>query len=477
MATRLQEAEHLAALERVIAAFAKSATIDEIAAAAKLPVSRRTLQRRLAALVALGRIVSEGQTRALRYRATTPTVTPPPVTPNRPRDTSVVPLSPPGAEILQLVSRDSLQRTPVGYQRAFLDGYRPNETAYLTAAEKQKLLALGKAQGPEQQAGTHAQNILNRLLIDLAWNSSRLEGNTYSLLDTERLLANGAEAEGKSATDAQMILNHKAAIEFLVQDADHIAFNRATILNLHALLSENLMIDPNSVGRLRTTPVGIGGSVYHPLAVTQLIAENFDQVLATAQAIRDPFEQALFAMVQMPYLQPFEDVNKRTSRLAANIPFIRGNLSPVSFVDVPRALYTQAVLGVYELNRTDLLKDVFIWAYERSAGRYAAIAQTIGEPDPFRLRHRQALRTLIGDIIRARTDKTRAAKYVATWAAAHVAEPDRARFIEIVETELLALHEGNYARYQVRPTEFEAWYKVWTARPAIKPRPAVRTKP
>src|ERR1700739_5081638 len=101
----------------------------------------------------------------------------------------------------------------------------------------------------------------------------------------------------------------------------------------------------------------------HPLEVPQLIEENFDQILATAAAITDPFEQAFFVMVQIPYLQPFDDVNKRVSRLAANIPFIKGNLSPLSFIDVPRALYMEALLGVYELNKIDLLRGVFIWAY------------------------------------------------------------------------------------------------------------------
>ena len=105
-------------------------------------------------------------------------------------------------------------------------------------------------------------------------------------------------------------------------------------------------------------------------------------------------------MVQLPYLQPFDDVNKRVSRLAANIPFIKGNLSPLSFTDVPRSTYTDAILGVYELNEADLLKDVFIWAYERSADRYAAVRQSLGEPDPFRLRHRAALREIVGEVIR-----------------------------------------------------------------------------
>ena len=156
-----------------------------------------------------------------------------------------------------------------------------------------------------------------------------------------------------------MILNHKDAIEFLVGTAEDIGFNRYTILNLHATLANNLLADPTAAGRLRHIAVGIERSAFHPLEVPQLIEECFDQVLATASAITDPFEQAFFVMVQLPYLQPFDDVNKRVSRLAANIPLIKGNLSPLSFTDVPRDIYTEAVLGVYELNEYELLKDVF----------------------------------------------------------------------------------------------------------------------
>src|SRR3546814_2655050 len=110
-------------------------------------------------------------------------------------------------------------------------------------------------------------------------------------------------------------------------------------------------------------------------------------------------------MVQLPYLQPFDDVNKRVSRLSANIPLIKGNFSPLSFTDVPRGTYTEAILGVYELNRVDLLRDVFIWAYKRSAARYAAVRQSLGEPDPFRLKHSDALRTVVAEIVRAALDR------------------------------------------------------------------------
>ena len=109
-----------------------------------------------------------------------------------------------------------------------------------------------------------------------------------------------------------------------------------------------------------------------------MIEECFDQILATASAISDPFEQAFFVMVQLPYLQPFDDVNKRVSRLAANIPLIKANLVPLSFEDVPRQLYTEAMLGVYEMKRIELLRDVFIWAYGRSAARYAAVRTVSG---------------------------------------------------------------------------------------------------
>ena len=258
----------------------------------------------------------------------------------------------------------------------------------------------------EQPAGTYAKQILNRLLIDLSWNSSRLEGNTYSLLDTKRLIDLGEEAEGKGRREAQMILNHKDAIEFLVSTADEIGFNRYTILNLHALLANNLLADPDAAGRLRHIGVGIARSVFHPLEVPQLIEECFDQILASASAIADPFEQAFFVMVQLPYLQPFDDVNKRVSRLAANIPLIKGNLSPLSFEGVPRGLHRRDPWRL-RAEPGRVARGVHL-GLRASAARYAAVRQSLGEPDPFRLKHRAALREVVGAVIRGRMDKRQA---------------------------------------------------------------------
>ena len=128
---------------------------------------------------------------------------------------------------------------------------------------------------------------------------------------------------------------------------------------------------------------------------------------------------------------------------------------------MPRTLYTDAILGVYELNQVDLLKDLFIWAYERSAARYVAVRQSLGEPDPFRFKHSAALRQIVGEVVRGRMDRKTAAAHIASWVDKNIPEAERERFRDMAEAELLSLHEGNFARYQIRPSEFAAWEQVW----------------
>jgi Fic family protein len=453
--------EALIAIEDAVRRNPNSVSAPEILHALATPVPQRTLQYRLKHLVTQNRLVMDGEGRWARYRMPDTAIN---ASAREDAEEPIIPLSEAGTVIRDYVRQALRARNPVGYDRKFLDRYRPNSSSYLTKKDRTHLAAVGRPQIAEQPAGTYAKQILNRLLIDLAWNSSRLEGNTYSLLDTKRLIELGEEAKGRAHLEAQMILNHKDAIEFLVGAADEIGFNRYTILNLHAILANNLLADPTAAGRLRYIAVGIERSAFHPLEVPQLIEESFDQTLATAAAISDPFEQAFFVMVQLPYLQPFDDVNKRVSRLAANIPLIKRNLTPLSFTDVPRQTYTEAVLGVYELNKIDLLKDVFIWAYERSAARYAAVRQSLGEPDPFRLRYREQIRELVATLVRTRVDRQDAATRIAAWSKREIDPSDREHFAEIVEAELTGLHEGNFARYRIRPSEFAAWRQVWEAR-------------
>jgi Fic family protein len=450
--------QELEIIRKTLERFGEGISLDTIKETSGLEIETRTLQRRLDKLKEAGIVATFGKTRSTLYYLTQPSVAQNNVV-NEER-VIPIPLSHEGKEVRKAVSGPLTVRRPVGYDRDFLLSYRPNKDSYLTPDDKRKLADLGKTVRLDQPAGTYAKEILQRLLIDLSWNSSRLEGNTYSLLDTQQLISLGKVADDKTAAEAQMILNHKDAIEFMVQSADEIGFNRYTITNLHALLSNGLLPDSAASGRLRVLGVGIGHSVYIPLNIPQQIEEMFEIMLGKAGAIQDPFEQAFFIMVQLPYLQPFDDVNKRVSRLAANIPLNAHNLAPLAFVDVPEDLYVQGMLGVYELNRIELLKDVFIWAYERSAFRYAALRQSLGEPDTFRLKYRDDIRSLVAQIVSNAIPADEAGKMIRNKAATLPAV-DRAKFVEVVDTELLSLHEGNFARYWIRPSEFVEWKRVW----------------
>lgn len=456
-----------AAILEAVKAFPHGAALGEIEAALAEPVPRRTLQFRLRSLVNTARVITTGEGKAIRYSLPSKET----LVAAKSQIKSLIEesqfnLSKESMALRRYLSQPAAGRKPTGYNRKFLDSYQPNSTFYLSAAERAELARTGAPAFSAEAAGTYAKQILHRLLIDLSWNSSRLEGNTYSLLDTKRLFEFGQADSGHDRLESQMVLNHKGAIEFLVASAEEISFNRYTILNLHAILAQNLLPDERAGGRLRNIPVAIERSTFHPLAVPQLVEECFDQILAVASAIQDPFEQALFVMAQLPYLQPFDDANKRVSRLAANIPFIKKNLSPLSFVDVPRDLYIEAVLGVYELNNISLLKDLFVWAYGRSAEQYAAVRQSLGEPDPFRAKHREALGKIVSEIIRGHLNKNQALTRIAEFAGSLFDPREHGPFREMAEDELTNLHEGNFARYRVTPSEFATWQKVWKGAPS-----------
>ena len=445
-------------IAEVVGRFHDGAELDEILAAIGEGSSRRTLQRRLADLIAQGRVTSRREQKSFKYRLA-PITGALGVTEESDRievrGEVYVPTSPEGEEIKAYVRQPIQGRRPVGYNIEFLDAYRPNETYYLSDKLLGQLHTLGRSPADHAPAGTFARDILTRLLIDLSWASSRLEGNTYNRLDTERLIQFGEVAEGKDAIETQMILNHKMAIEYLVHDADRVAVNAETIISVHAILSDGLLADPMACGKLRNRAVEIGGSVFLPIALPQRIEELFGMVLSMAAEIQDPFEQAFFLMVHLPYLQPFEDVNKRVSRLAANIPFIKGNLSPLSFIDVPERAYVDALLGVYELNRIELMRDVFVWAYERSCQQYVAVKSQLVPPDTFRLRYRGALAEAVCAIVRGNLPATMEAIRQAM--PASVVQDDQDGFAKLVLDEFKTMHAGNAVRFGLRPLEFDAW--------------------
>lgn len=424
---------------------------DALAQRGGQPMVRRTVQRRLDRLISEQKLLTQGESVARVYKLPPHTG----IAPLHGVEAVYVPVSAEGAQVRDHVRRALMHRRPVGYQREFLEAYAPGLTWYLPEALRAQLHEMGRTSVGPRAAGTYARDILNRLLVDLSWASSRLEGNTYSRLDTQNLIEFGQAAKGKDAQETQMILNHKAAIEMLVEDADEVGFDAFTFQNLHAVLSQNLMREDAASGRLRRRPVEISGTVFYPLAMPQVLEDCFRLLLEKAKAITDPFEQAFFLMVQLPYLQPFEDVNKRVSRIGANIPLIKHNLCPLSFVDVPEHAYVEGTLGVYELNRVELLRDVFVWAYERSCQRYLAITQSLVDPDPLKMQYRQALTDAVQTIVKGQRVPTN--DTLRQLAQASVPEPDQEAFVRLLAQALGQLHEGSVARYRLKRSEFALW--------------------
>lgn len=449
--------------ERIAAEVARhpdGVSTSDLIEAFEAEASPRSLARLLKRLSQQQRIRVEGKARATRYRPPAAIVGGGAIAAGHATVRGVgevyLPMSGESPMLREWVRRPLTQRRPVGYDRTLLENYRPNETFYLNDADwRVRLREVGRTPFTQRPAGTYARDIMNRLLIDLSWASSRLEGNTYTRLDTLNLIEHSRAAAGKDHVETQMILNHKQAIEFLIEQAEDIGFNMFTFMNLHALLSENLLPDPAASGRLRQRIVEIGGTVYRPLAVPQQIDELFRLILQKAGAILDPFEQAFFLMVHIPYLQPFEDVNKRVSRLAANIPFIKSNLCPLSFVDVPEHAYVEGTLVVYEHARVDLLRDIFMWAYQRSCDQFKAVAGTLPEPDPFRLKYKAELSEVVAQVVHSGAASD--AKTLRSMAGTLIPEHERDRFVKLALGELDALHEGNIARFRLRLSDYRAW--------------------
>lgn len=422
-------------------------------------LSRRTAQRYLASLVARGDIVAEGKGPSRRYKATSAQterlITESAFLARSDEFPEAIPLSADSKDILKYVKQPLEARNPVGYQHEFLSTYEPNKTRHLSESLCRQLHKIGQTADAGQPAGTYSRAIMNRLLIDLSWASSHLEGNTYSRLDTRELIEHGKAANGKAALETQMILNHKSAIELMVENIESTEFNRFTIMNLHSALSENLLQNPSDEGRVRQHAVDISRSVYRPLSTPQQIDSELDILLKKANQIQDPFEQSFFMMVHLPYLQPFADINKRTSRLAANLPLFRANLCPLTFLDVPEQAYSRATLGVYEMTRVELLRDLYVWAYERSSQEYLAIRQELAEPDPLRLYWRELTKKTIREVVQ--NPQVESIQIIEQGVAENVSESEQEAVTALIVEELRRLHEGVLARYGLRPSDYQKW--------------------
>lgn len=393
-------------------------------------VSETTVWRVLKRLVEEGRLEVSGKGRATGYQIA-------------------------GATIVRAhLSTPYNQRLPVSYKPEFLDAYVPGKTWYLSEADRTRLLEAGRPQGGAMPAGTYARRILEQLLVDLSWASSRMEGNTYDILQTERLIRFGEEAAGKDRKEALMILNHKEAIQYIVDNLDEIELRRSDLFALHALLSDGLLADPAMSGRLRALPVGISHSSYRPLDDAVIIAEEFDILLHKAALISDPFEQSFFLLVHIPYLQAFADVNKRTSRVASNILLLKSDLAPMSFTSMNDGDYIDGLIGIYELNNVSLLREVYIDAYLASAEKYRVLRAEVESPEKAALAYREFVREAVRRCV-LEFKSFRQVEVLEMAADAGIPEEDRDSVAAYIRDQLAGLHEGNIIRYRLKTEDLE----------------------
>jgi hypothetical protein len=438
-------------------------------------VPDRTLRRWLGELVHEGLIERSGSHRSTRYRRKQSTQEQQPLAAsNTHADLAKIPnqlvFSSESELLFERIDAPIYTRTPVTYSEEWVASYIPNQSAYLTARQREQLHARGKRSPLYGQAGTYIQKIYNRLLIDLSYNSARLEGNTYTLADTEHLVIEGVSAPGKLDAERIMILNHKEAIRYLVQNVRSLTANEETIRTLHYLLSDSLLA-PESAGQIRSDSIGVTGTTYAPLEGKERLTRLLNQVLDTARRINDPFEQSFFLLGHISYLQAFVDVNKRTARLASIIPLITQDYVPQSFVDVSKSDYLKTTIVFYELNDVRPLAELYCWAYWRSCQHFDTSVQVVGF-DEIAALYRPLRRALVAELVRSLVPSADVMSVIEAGITDEIQPQHRDKFKHDVLAELDNLDVSRMGGLGVTREQLAAWLNLKVAQ--SPPRPSRR---
>ena len=244
-----------------------------------------------------------------------------------------------------------------------------NGCSIFTAVELEQLNLFQKKfkKNISQLSKIEYQKELERLAIDLSWKSSQIEGNTYSLLETERLLKEKETASGKTKEEAVMLLNHKEAIDFIIKNPDYITpLSVPKIEDIHRLLIKGLDVDKN----IRKRRVGISGTNYKPLDNEFQISEALSSMCKLVNSKENVFEKALLLLLLISYIQPFADGNKRTARIVSNAVLMNYSYCPISFRTVDSIEYKKAMLVFYEQNNISSFKEIFIEQFKFAVNTY-----------------------------------------------------------------------------------------------------------
>ena len=323
----------------------------DITAGTAFKSSDATLKRVIAAGIKAGDIVAEGKARATRYRLS------------------------PQAQLLMPLNLDTYFALEVderqvhsSYNFELINGLLA-ETRFFSDKELAHLDALQEEfrQHISELTDNEYRKEMERLGIDLSWKSSQIEGNTYTLLETERLLRESKTAEGKTKEEAVMLLNHKDALSFILDNPDYLQeLTVSHIEDIHQLLTKDLSIDKG----LRRHRVGITGTNYHPLDNEFQIREAMRDACKLINSKYNIFEKALLTLLLLSYIQPFLDGNKRTARITSNAILIANDYCPLSFRSIDSIDYKKAMLIFYEQNNLYAFKQIFIEQFEFAVKEY-----------------------------------------------------------------------------------------------------------
>ena len=323
----------------------------DITAGTAFKGSDATLKRVIAAGIKAGDIVAEGKARATRYRLS-------------PQAQLLMPLNLDTYFALEVDER----QVQSSYNFELINGLLA-ETRLFSDKELAHLDALQDEfrQHVNELTDNEYRKEMERLGIDLSWKSSQIEGNTYTLLETERLLRESKTAEGKTREEAVMLLNHKDALNFILDNPDYLQeLTVSHIEDIHQLLTKDLSIDKG----LRRHRVGITGTNYHPLDNEFQIREAMRDACKLINSKYNIFEKALLTLLLLSYIQPFLDGNKRTARITSNAILIANDYCPLSFRSIDSIDYKKAMLIFYEQNNLYAFKQIFIEQFEFAVKEY-----------------------------------------------------------------------------------------------------------
>lgn len=324
---------------------------DDISRGIAFEGSDATLKRAIAALVQTGDVVVTGKARATRYNLSAQ------------------------AHLLMPLNLDTYfakdvdeRQVQMAFNFDLIRKQLPAVTLF-TDVEHAHLQELQQTfmQHVEEMSDSEYRKEMERLGIDLSWKSSQIEGNTYSLLETERLLRESKTADGKTKEEAIMLLNHKDALRFILDNPDYLQeLTLSRIEDIHTLLTKELSVDRG----IRHRRVGITGTNYHPLDNEFQIREAVLDMCELINRKDNVFEKALLALVLLSYIQAFSDGNKRTARITSNAILIANGYCPLSFRTVDSIDYKKAMLIFYEQNNLYAFKQIFIQQYEFAVSEY-----------------------------------------------------------------------------------------------------------